>query len=147
MDEKPVCIICLNTCLTPAVLHLECSCKYRLVHYRCMMKWWKKSPVCLMCHTYCEAPEMLSTINKMSIYGKVRRKYQFFITKKRRVLINLLDTDIIENRRLFFFIYLVGLIVCWRIIGYGYFTNKNKSQSASNVSIHILDLSIYGELK
>ena len=144
MSEKPVCIICLNPCLTPAVLHLDCSCKYNLVHYRCMMRWWRKSPVCIMCHTPCDAPELLSKIANMSAYDRGKRGLGKFIRKKCRGLNQVLERGLIDNRGKIFFIYLAVLTYCWRVFSIGYSTGYSLASSpratSTNVSIHIDDL-------
>ena len=140
MSEKPLCMICLNPCLTPAVLHLDCSCKYNLVHYRCMMKWWRKSPVCIMCHTPCAAPELLSKIVTMSAYDMSKRRLRIFIGKNYRKFNQFLERGIMDNRGKFFFIYLAILTFCWRMLSTGYLLGNNPSTTSTNVSIHIHDL-------
>ena len=143
MAEKPVCMICLNPCLTPAVLHLECSCKYTLVHYRCMKKWWKKNPVCIMCHTYCEAPEMLSKINNMSICQLAQRNCRLFVNKRCRRLADLLDIDYILHKKMYFLIYLFVLIVCSRLVGIMSHNKKNDANSAQIIAFNTYNFSGY----
>ena len=50
------CSICLETVKRPAILQLNCDCKY-YSHYKCFREWWEFKNECIICHKKCKKPK------------------------------------------------------------------------------------------
>ena len=68
---KYQCLICLNNINNPAILMLNCECKY-YVHYRCYKKWWKENQNCIICLKYADEAYSYNSF-------KIKTNYHFLL--------------------------------------------------------------------
>ena len=66
---KNICLICHETCTFPAILMLNCSCKYT-VHYKCYKKWWQMNRNCMICLTESEEPYSIKHFDNKNLYNE-----------------------------------------------------------------------------
>ena len=80
MVKTENCIICLQTCRTKAILQLRCDCKYT-VHYRCINRWHKRKPRCIICRTPCGQPFSRHSTRRRTLTPE-RRPYRSHLIQR-----------------------------------------------------------------
>ena len=94
------CSICLETLKRPAILQLNCDCKY-YSHYKCFCEWWEIKNECIICHKKCKKPKKYNSKNTTP--PKIRKRYKELdrlvsaIENRRSNLLNNPE-DYIENQ-------------------------------------------------
>ena len=73
-----ICSICLESVKRPAILKLNCNCKYD-VHYSCYMTWWRDNKNCIICHESSNRPKY----NKK--YKESRKKWRCIDRKRLKI--------------------------------------------------------------
>tara|TARA_X000000368_G_scaffold120112_1_gene94090 strand:- start:4684 stop:5091 length:408 start_codon:yes stop_codon:yes gene_type:complete len=71
--RNKICSICLETVKRPALLQLNCDCKY-YTHYKCFYEWWKIKSECIICHKKCDKPRKYNFKNTTP--PKIKKRYK-----------------------------------------------------------------------
>ena len=71
--KDKTCSICLETVKRPAILQLNCDCKY-YSHYKCFYEWWEIKSECIICHEKCKKPRKYNSKNTTP--PRIKKRYK-----------------------------------------------------------------------
>ena len=105
---KNICLICQETCKFPAILMLNCDCKYS-VHYKCYKRWWQMNSNCIICLKKCEEPYSIKHFDNKSLY------YEFLNAANNNQINEIENIKLIKNKKLHISVLFISYILIYTL--------------------------------